>query len=353
MQNNQTYYIGIDFHKKNSYVTAINEEGEIQFQRKVENEERYLKGFLNSLPLNSKIVIEATCNWYYFYETVEDRFPVTLAHPLKTKAIASARIKNDKIDSHILAQLLRAALIPPAYIPSREARDIKEILRYRCCLVFTRTSLKNRVHAILSKNGLNCSYSDVFGKKACKWLLELKLRECYRRELEGYVRLANALNEEITKIEQVIDKEAEKTTEAVLLDTIPGIGKFSALLISAEIGEIARFPSANKLCSYAGLVPSMRVSGDRVKKGSITKQGSRWLRWILVENAYHIINQSFKFRFFYERIKAKHGPNAAKIAVARKVLRIIYYMLRNGEPYREKAIKIIRDGRTPEGHAPL
>jgi len=327
-------YIGVDLHKKYSFITKMDEKGNIIEQFKLSNQPQSILHFVESLPPNCKIALEATANWYFFYELLENKIKeIYLAHPLKTRAIAEAKIKTDKIDSTILAHLLRADLLPTSYIPPREIRDQRELLRYRASLVSIRTAIKNKIHAILSKNGITLPYSDYFGKKALKELKSLNLRHAYRKELDGYLELLEVLNKLIKEVTQIIREIVEENPQARLLTTIPGISYYSALLILSEIGDIRRFPNAKKLCSYAGLVPSVRSSGGRTRYGPITKQGSKWLRWILIELAPHFVRGSEEMKRYFERIARKHGVNTAKVAVARKMLKIIYYMLRDNRPY--------------------
>jgi transposase len=262
-----------------------------------------------------------------------------LAHPLKTKAIASARLMNDKVSSATLAHLLRADLLPKAYIPDQPTRDAREVLRTYAFLIAQRTRLKNRVHAILLKNGLVCPYTDIFGKKSLLWLTGLALRDCYQEALAGYIRLAEAFNEELARLKQAIAGLAYDHPYARILDTHPGISDYSGLLIAVEIGDIARFPTAGQLCSYAGLVPSMHASGGKVRMGALTKQGSKWLRWILVECALHAIKKSSHCRALYQRVSYKHGNGTARVAVARSMLRSIYAMLKFNRPYEERPLR--------------
>jgi len=188
-------YIGIDFHKQTSYITRMDRDGNILEQLKVRNRPEELGEFLSNHVDGSRIAIEATGNWYYFYELIEEKQPdVVLSHPLKTRAIASARIKTDKIDSATIAHLLRTNLLPTAYIPPRDVRDVKEILRYRASLVSLRVAIKNKVRSILSKNGIVLNYTDIFGKKAMVYLKDLEMRSCYRWEMDGYVKLAETLS---------------------------------------------------------------------------------------------------------------------------------------------------------------
>ena len=332
-------YVGIDFHKKYSYITEMDEQGTIAREFKLSNDREMLTDYVNGLTPDTKVALEATCNWYYFYDLIEGHdIDVSLAHPLKTKAIASARIMNDKISSATLAHLLRSDLLPTAYIPDRETRDTKEILRQRAFLVAMRTRLKNRVQAILSKNGLTCPFSDVFGKKSLRWLQALDVRPCYQHALESYVRLANVFATEIALVTEKIESLCIENPQARLLDTHPGISYYSGLLIASEIGTIHRFPSHGQLCSYGGLVPSLHASGGKVRRGKITKQGSTWLRWILIQCSPHAVDASPHYRDLYNRVCYKHGKGVARIAVARNMLKTIYYMLKRNQPFQERPI---------------
>ncbi len=333
-------YVGIDFHKNYSFITEMDETGAIQRQMKLSNDRTTLTNYVDRLPAHAKIAIEATCNWYYFYELVEDHdIDIFLAHPLKTKAIASARLMNDKVSSATLAHLLRADLLPCAYIPDQTTRDIREVLRMYAFLIAQRTRLKNRTHAILLKNGLSCPYADVFGRTSLRWLHDLQLRSCYHEALVSYTRLADALNEEITLLQQTIKALAYEHPYAGTLDTHPGISHYSGLLIAVEIGDIKRFPNVGKLCSYAGLVPTMHASGGKIRMGSITKQGSKWLRWILVECASHAVNKSPHYHALYTRVAQKQGTGTARVAVARSMLRALYAMLKFNRPYQERQLR--------------
>jgi len=327
-------YVGLDYHKRYTVATQMDQQGVILGQVRLKNDPDSLRTFASSLPPGSKIALEATEGWYYFYEMLESYCPeFYLAHPLKTRAIAEARIKTDKIDSTILAHLLRANLLPTSYIPPREIRDVREILRYRASLVSLRTAIKNKVHAILSKNGVVMTYSDVFGKKALRSLELLPLRKCYQQELQGYLQCIDTLKRLITEVIETIKRLAEESPQARLLITIPGISYYSSVLILSEIGDIGRFPSAKKLCSYAGLAPRVHSSGGKTRYGSITKQGSKWLRWILVELSHHFIKGSPRLKFLYARIARSHGRNAARVAVAREMLKIMYVMLRDNRAF--------------------
>lgn len=328
-------YIGIDLHKKYSFITTMDQKGNIVNQKRVEHDSKDLDKFVSSLDKEDNIVMESTINWYYFYELFESKTQnISLAHPAKTKVIAEAKLKNDKVDSEMLAHLLRTDLLPEAYIPSKETRDLRELLRYRASLVRFRTQIKNKIHAILSKNGICSPYSDLFGKAGMVFLKKLELREAYRQPLDGYLNIIQQINIQIDHVSKDIDQIAELDEKAQILMSISGIGAYSALLILSEIGDVSRFPQENKLVSYAGLAPSVRSSGGKTYHGHITKQGSRWLRWILIQAVPHVVASSPDYKRLYDKLVAKKGKGTAKVAIARKLLIAIYYMLQRGERFK-------------------
>ncbi len=331
-------YIGIDLHKSKSFVTRLTSRGRVLEQVELSHANDALRDDLTQLPADARIAVEATGNWMWLYELIEERHPdLILAHPLKTKAIASARIKTDKIDATTLAHLLRADLGPAAYIPPRDVRDTREMLRYRASLVRLRTQVKNKIAAIISKTGLQTPTRTPCGVKSRRFLATVPVRPCYRLGLDGYLRTLEQLTTEIRQVSKTIETQAAAEPQARLLQTMPGIGAYSALLILSEIGDIQRFPDSRHLCSYAGLVPSVHASGGKTRLGQLTKQGSSWLRWMLVELSIHAINGAPQFRSLYYRVAKRHGANTGRVAVARAMLKTIYAMLTKQETFRPMA----------------
>lgn len=321
-------YCGVDLHKRISYITVMDEQGQLLKQTKLDNTE--LKNFFNSLDDSAQVAVESTNNWYYFYELIEEVVnDISLAHPYKTKAIAQAKIKTDKIDSTILAHLLRTDLLPKSYIPPKEIRDLREILRYRASLVRLRTQIKNKIHAILLKNGTSQQFSDLFGKQGIQFLKELPLRDTYRLALNGYLKALENLSLLIKEVSNIINDLAQDSPDVQLLMTIPGIGAYSAMLIASEVGDIARFYSSKHFSSYCGLSPSTSASADRIFHGSIGHTGSKYLRWILVEAAQKPHLYKGPLHEFYQRIKHKKGQSKATVALARKLSVVVYFILKN------------------------
>lgn len=335
-------YIGLDVHKNLCYATIVDEEGEVVEQRKFLNTGEGVAAFVGELSKSDSVAMEATSHWQYIYDALEDAgINVCLSHPLKTRAIAEARIKTDKVDSEILAQLLRTNFLPMAYVPPKQVREFRAIMRYRAKLGAVRSEVKNRIHALLAKRGIRHEFSDLFGKQGLKFLREFKLSEADGVILSSELSHLEFLNAELEKITKHIASVAV-SEDLRLLMSIPGVDFYSALLILAEMGSIQRFSSAKKLCSYSGLVPSVHSSGSTLRYGRITKQGSRYLRWILVQVAHVAVRQEGKLQDFYYRLAKRKGKKVAIVACARKLLTWIYHMLRNKRPYKEERKELTR-----------
>lgn len=330
-------YAGLDLHKNFSVITAMDAQGkEIIKQRKVPNEAREIITLFQYLNNPVEVAVEATCNWYWLYDALESEgISVKLSHPLKTKAIASAKVKNDKIDSRILAHLLRADLLPLSYVPDRGIRMERELIRYRAGLVRTQTGIKNRIHTILAKNNITHEFSDLFGKKGKEFLYSLQLPEIHRMALDSYLSVLETLEQEIEIASRKIETLVKDDDDAKLLMTIPGVGYHSALLIKGEIGDIHRFPSAKHLSAYAGIIPSTYSSGNVTFHGHITKQGSSWLRWIMAEVIFYCIRKPGHIQRFYLKVKMRKGANIARVAAERKLMEWIYHMLKDKKTYIE------------------
>jgi len=331
-------YVGIDIHKKNCQSVLVDESGKVLEQVPFRNTGNGLAYLIERIrPYGeAKAVLESTGNfWLKSYEALEKAsIHVSLSNPLKTKAIAQARIKTDKIDAKLLAHLLRANLVAESYVPDKATRDRRALLRHRSSLVKTRTELKNRIHNLLDKYDLQPEYTDLFGRQGTEWLRNLQLPTIEKTILHSNLDLLEALNNQIEKINLDIASIAVDQENVKLLMTLPGIDYYAAMVIANEIGDITRFPEANRLVSWTGLAPSTRQSGSRIKHGAITKQGNRTLRWILIQATHNACRNDERLRSFYQRIARRRGGNKATVAVAREMLVIIYHMLTRREPYR-------------------
>ena len=246
-------------------------------------------------------------------------------HPLRCKAIASARLKNDKVDAATLAQLLRADLLPEAWIAPAEVRQLRALLRHRAGLVRLRTQLQNRIHAVVADFGYDRSGSYLSGPGR-GWLAELELPAVSRELVTDYLAVIDGLAPLTDRIDGELRQHAKADPRVKILTTLPGVGQFTALVMLAEIGDITRFASARKLASWAGLTPTVRGSDLSVRHGHISKQGSAWLRWVMNQAA-QTAKRSPEFAATYTAIAKRRGKKIATIAISRKLLTRAWHLL--------------------------
>lgn len=332
------YYVGVDNHKKFSYLSVMDAKGVVVKEGKVVNTKEAVNKFLGKeYTKDTSAVLEAGRNWTVMYDWLEEELDeVKLAHPMKVKAIAEAKIKTDKIDAKTLAHLLRCDLIPEAYVCDKEARVAKNILRQRMFLVKLSTMVKNRIHLIIDRHPEvkgQIDPSDLFGKQGLEWLGVVTLPKEDRRILDEELELLMYLREKIDASDHWVVQLGKDNADTKLLMTIPGIGKFFALLIATEIDDIARFRDKNKFASYAGLIPSVHASADKRFYGRIIGHGNKYLRWAFIEAVWPAIRKDLSLRELYESLKARKGANKAKVAVARRIAIIAYRVLSQRRPY--------------------
>jgi transposase len=330
-------FVGLDLHKNYLQAAVMDDRGTLLKQQRIPNQNESIKRFFDRTEFKSssnQIVIESSSTWYHVYNllsNMNEKNHVILSNPFKTKAIASAKVKTDKIDALTLAQLLRGGYIPECYIPPRHVMDLREMVRYRASLVRMRAHSKNKIHSILLMNGIKIP--EEYKPFTRQFVEELKQIGDYR--IDGYLSVIESLNERINEVSSRIRNEATQDESAKLLMSIPGIGYYSALLISSEIGDINRFSDSHHLCSYAGLVPSTHSSGGITHNGAMTRRGSKYLRWILSECIHtHVrVEKESNLSKFYRELAKRRGPSKAAVAAESKLLRIIYWILKEKRSY--------------------
>jgi transposase len=338
-------YVGIDVHRKRSQVAVINQDGEVLANRNVPNGVQPILGVIGGLPPGTPAAFEAAFGWGWLVELLEDYgFAPHLVHPLQCKAIASARLKNDKVDAAILAQLLRADLLPEAWIAPPAVRQLRALLRHRAQLVRLRTLLRNRIHAVLADHGQDRP-GGCWSGPGRRWLAALELPAASREVIEDGLALIDALQVPIDRLDWEIHQRARAEPAVKVLTQLPGVGPFTALVILAEVGDISRFGSARKLAAWAGLTPTVRGSDRTVRHGHISKQGSTWLRWILCEAA-QTAKRHPDFAPTYQAIARRRGKKIATTAIARKLLTRAYHLLTDAQ------ITTPRDAATTPAPAP-
>jgi len=332
--------IGIDVHKNKCVATIKQESRRKLEQSSFDNTKQGITNFIlhvkKTYGKNVQAVCESTANyWIRLHDTLEDNgIDTVLAHPAKTKIIAQAKLKNDKLDSDVLTDLLRSDMVYESFVPEKYYRDLRSLVRTRLNRVHNVTKHKNMIYAILAKYDYTKPTNQTFSKKGIEWMKTIVLSEIDRMSMDAYLQNIIMNQKQIDIFEAKIAAISNEDERTRLLMSIPGISYVTALTIISEIVDIKRFATAEKLVSYAGLAPSHRDSGQTQKGGGITKRGSAWLRNAMVEAAHTTIRFDPRMESFYSRIAKRRGKQKAKVAAARQMLEIIWHMLNNSEEYR-------------------
>ena len=326
--------VGMDLHRRRSVLVRMTEDGRRLGTARITNSPAELRAQIARAGTSPKVVLEATYGWYWAADTLAAAgAEVHLAHPLGVKAFSYRRVKNDERDAADLADLLRMGRLPEAWIAPSRVRELRELTRYRRRLVGLRTSCKDQVHAVLAKLGVPVTCTDIFGVAGTAWLDQLGLPQPYAGKVTSLRQLTAELTAEISMLSEVTADLLRGDCGYQVIQQLPGIGPVLAAVITAEIGDVTRFKTAGQLCSWAGLTPRHRESDIKVARGHVTKQGSRLLRWALIE-AIQCIPADSVIGAAKQAIIARRGKEArsiAKVAAARRLLTLVYYGLRDGQ----------------------
>lgn len=282
-------------------------------------------------------VIESMNGARFVHDTLELLgWSVEIADAQKVKGLGPLACKTDKIDAWVLAELSRRDLVPAIWLPGPAVRQARERARWRLHLVGHRTALKNRIHATLMSFGHPCPVSDLFGTTGLVLLGRLELEEPWAGDVKAALSLIDALDGEIDALEADLRRLGTKDPYVPLLMTLPGIGWILAYTIACELGDIDRFSSPKKLCGYTGLCPRVYQSGGADHRGSLTKNGPRYLRWALIEAATTAARHPV-YKEHYERtarrLGRQRGKKVARVELARALAEAIFHMLKKNEPF--------------------
>lgn len=329
-------HVGVDLHQRFCYVTVMDARGKILQQRAVGNEAGELKRWARSLPGPAQVVMEACSFWPAFQKNLSGEVEkMVLVHPARVKAIAQAGLKNDRVDSEMLAHLSRCDLLPAAWMADEGTRQARQRVRLRVALGQQRARSKNLLQSVLHQEGQKKPVTDLFGKKGRAWLQQAELSAAGRESVDTYVEMIEHYDRVIAERQQKLEQAAGQSAEAGWLATIPGIGPYLAMVIVAEIGDIARFSDKKALCNYAGLVPRVRESAGKRRDGGLTNQGSKLLRWAMIQAAHGATRGSPAVRQWYETRRQRKRPQVARVALARKLLTCVWALLRHGVSFDE------------------
>ncbi|HMO78531.1 MAG TPA: IS110 family transposase [Candidatus Paceibacterota bacterium] len=326
-------YLGIDLHKRSSTWILVNSERSVIHKQVLPVTKEALVYGITSLPVpinTIKATLEPVCGWRWVQQQLIDSgINTVLANPTKVRLIAASKHKTDTNDARMLAELLASGYLPEAYRAPEETEGLRNLVRERHYLVSVRTSFKNRLKGIVTARGVNDILEDCLTQKGRQYIESHNLLE-----LRDLHELISELTTYIKRLDKQLAIALEHNQLAKLLRTVPVVGPVSVATLVAEVGDFSRFATAKKLTNYAGLVPGQRSSGERLRYGKITKVGSKYLRHTMVECAMRLRSCHDPRLFtWYEQVKTVSSPMKARIALARKLLSIMWYMAKNNTPY--------------------
>jgi transposase len=277
------------------------------------------------------VVLEACNVWPHIYDAARSAgADVTLAHPYKVRVISEASLKSDRVDSEALAQLLRLGSVPMAHAPDPAVRDLRQLVRDRVFYMRQERDIKNHLYSILLRRGI--AYEDgIFGLKRKREAL----RELRLPEIDRGLDVLTHLDESCLELDRAVHEAFLASKEAQLLETIPGIGELTAVALVAELCPIDRFPNIEKLCSYAGLVPTNHQSGETSYQGHLKKDSNQLVKWLLIQSSWVHRGQDTKSDVskLAKRVSRRRGKQKGNVAGAHKLLKIVYAVLKRGTPY--------------------
>jgi len=332
-------HVGMDLSRHRLDVRVLEEDGATVAELAVAPTGPELRRLAARFALEAPVrgVIESMNGARFVHDTLElAGWEVAIADAQKVKGLAPLACKTDRIDAWVLAELSRRDLVPAIWLPDPTVRAHRERARFRLHLVHHRVGLKNRIHASLIAFGHVCPTTDLFGRSGRQRLAELEFPEPWASDIAACLELIDHLDRQIAVIETDLRREGADHRYVPLLLTVPGISWILAYTIAAEIGDIARFESPKKLAGYSGLCPRVYQSGDTDRRGRLTRQGPKYLRWALVEAAVHAARHP-AYVDHYQRTKVRlgrqRGAKVARVEIARKLTEAIWHMLTNGEPF--------------------
>ena len=323
-------YVGIDLHRRRSVIVRMSASGEKLSCVRLANDPVALSLEVAKAGPDPDVVIEACYGWYWLVDLLQAQgAKVHLAHPAGL-GWEGRRVKNDEIDATDLVDRLRMGRLPEAWIAPPAVRELRELVRYRAKLVALRSGLKAQVHAVMAKQGILPGLDDMFGPGGQRLLDEMPFDPVYRVRVESLRHMIGRYDDEVAALEREIHTWLRDDKGYWAIQAIDGVGKTMAAIFVAEIGDVSRFPTPDKLCCWAGLTPRHRESDTKVSRGAITKMGSTLVRWAAVE-AVARYRGGEPIRDAYERIAARRGRRVARVAAARRLLTLVYFGLRDGE----------------------
>jgi transposase len=324
-------FVGVDIHRKTAAVTALDSLGRTLRQATLSSDPKEMTEFLNSLPGTKRVVLEACTMWEPYFDTIRSTgADVQLSHPNKTRLIAEASLKTDRVDSRALANLLRVDSIPPAFAPPDEIRALRVLVRERVFYSRKATSVKNHTYYQLMRKGVRYDDGVLSLKRRREQFRDLKIPEVDR----GIDELLS-LEQRCKDLDKEVHQAYLRTKEAQLLGSIPGVGELTAVILAAFLCPIERFGNIEKVASYAGLAPTVHQSGENCYHGRLKQDANPLLRWALVEASWvhRRLAKGSDISKTARRVSRRRGMGKGAVAGAHKLLKIAYAVLKRGTPY--------------------
>jgi transposase len=311
-------YIGIDLHKAFFQVCAVNASGARQWEQRWPTSAAGIDGLLTRCGAESRVAVEASSpTWAFVDQIVAHVGSVQVVDTRKTRIKAGYAAKTDRLDAQRLADALRRDSVVGIYYPPPAIRDLRELCRYRCHLARLQASLKQRIHALLLRHGVQAPMKHLFTKRGTAWLETVVLPGWAGAQLLGLRQVLHDVRAQLLPVVSALRTIVARDPIAQALDQRPGFGVVFSVSVRAEVGTITRFPDGPHLASYAGLVPRVERSGGRQWTGRITKTGSPWLRWVLIEAAIHQFRRQDAFGRWARQLAVRKGILKTRVAVAR------------------------------------
>ena len=330
-------YIGLDVHKQYITVGGMNAQQEVVLRARDVEMERFKKWVEQNLRKTDEVVLEATTNTWDVYDSIAPLVKrVVVAHPAEVKQIANSRVKTDNQDVLRLIRLLIADIVPEVWVPPLEVRQLRALISYRWRLVKMSTAIQNRMHSLLHRHNIPAPEGKVDTGENREWWERVVLSELEDLRMKQEIKTLRMVREHIVEVERELGRLSTGERwgdQAVYLMQIPGVGVIVTMTILSAIGDIRRFESAKKLVGYAGLGAGVHDSGQTHRDKGITKFGRKELRWALVEASWQAVRSNPRWKAEYEALCKRKHPNQAIVAIARKLLVTLWYLLNRQEAY--------------------
>jgi transposase len=334
--NGKPRYVGVDLHKATATFHILSHDGKTLQTGSFEVDPKAIRRFATEhlLPTD-QLAVEVTSNTWAFVRLIKPWVAkIVVSNPVKTKAIAEANVKTDKVDAFVLAQLLRCDYLPSVWVPTPAVEDNRALAARRSALVNQRTAIRNRIHSVLARRLIVVPPGGLFSVKGLAWLEKLDVDPFDRALIDADLRLLEAIERQSNVIDSMIVTESYDDSDVQLLMTLPGVDYTIAHAIKATLADVERFPEPDKAASYLGLVPSVKQSASKCYNGPITKAGASQVRWLLIQAAQCVSRHPGPLGAFFRKLERRKNRNVAVVATARKLVTIAWHMLKHKEPYR-------------------